>query len=181
MRKVGIIASGATETDAAIILNEGEERRVKTEDLVLIANKCGNKVLAVCRGGLGSNENLRTGSYSPGVAYARMGRHPSSAKEFYQFGLSVVGDVTGELAQNKLILAPSSDVEVFEDEDNPMRYLGSGEFTIGFYKEHPNWRVPVDEKFIIGTFRKYCSRHTGYNALLSTGKSHIWTLVQSLS
>lgn len=51
-------AGRATETDAAVIPNEDEEKRVKTEDLVLIANKCGNKVLAVCRGGLGSNENL---------------------------------------------------------------------------------------------------------------------------
>jgi len=72
MRKVGIIASGASETDAAVILNEDEEKRVKTEDLVLIANKCGNKVLAVCRGGLGSNENLRTGSYSAALAYGRI-------------------------------------------------------------------------------------------------------------
>jgi len=165
MRKVGIIASGATETDAAVILNEDEEKLVKTEDLVLIANKCGNKVLAVCRGGLGSNENLRTGSYSPGVAYARMGRHPSSAKEFYQFGLSVIGDVTGELAQNKLILAPSSDVEVFEDEDNPMRYLGPGEFSIGFYKEHPNWSVPINEKFI--------PYHIGIFGVTGAGKSFL--------
>jgi len=42
MRKVGIIASGASETDAAVILNEDEEKRVKTEDLVLISNKCCN-------------------------------------------------------------------------------------------------------------------------------------------
>jgi len=165
MRKVGIVASGATETDAGVVLNEGEERLVKTEDLVLISNKCGNKVLAVCRGGLGSNENLRTGSYSPGVAYARMGRHPSSAKEFYQFGLSVIGDVTGELAQNKLILGPCSDVEVFEDEDNPMRYLGSGEFTIGFYKEHPNWKVPINEKFI--------PYHIGIFGVTGAGKSFL--------
>jgi hypothetical protein len=68
--------------------------------------------IAVCRGGLGSNENLRTGQYSPGVAYARIGRHPSNAKEFYAFGLSIIGDVTKELQQNKFVIAPSSEVEV---------------------------------------------------------------------
>ena len=80
MRKVGIVASGSTVMDAAVILAEGEEQCVKAEDLVVIRNRNGNEIMAVCRGGLGSNENLRTGSYSPGVAYARIGRHPSNAK-----------------------------------------------------------------------------------------------------
>jgi len=81
LRKIGIVASGSTEMSAAVILGEQEERNVRAEDLVLIRNRNGNDIMVVCRGGLGSNENLRTGSYSPGVAYARIGRHPSNAKE----------------------------------------------------------------------------------------------------
>jgi hypothetical protein len=46
--------------------------------------------MAVCRGGLGSNENLRTGAYSPGVAYARIGRHPHDYIE------SFIGDAIGD-------------------------------------------------------------------------------------
>ena len=154
-RKIGIVASGSSETGARVILNEGEEKVVKVEDLVLIKNENGNDIFAVCRGGLGSNDNLRTGFYSPGVAYARRGKKPSSAKEFYDFKLSVIGDVTTSLQQNKLIIAPSSDVYVFEDKDNPMRYLGPNDLTIGYYKEHPSWLVPVNSRFIpyhIGVF-----------------------------
>jgi len=46
--------------DAGVILAEGEEKNVKAEDLVLIKNRNGNRIMAVTRGGLGSNENLRT-------------------------------------------------------------------------------------------------------------------------
>jgi len=48
LRKIGIIASNLTEMDAAVILNEGEERNVKAEDLVLVRNRNGN-TLAIRR------------------------------------------------------------------------------------------------------------------------------------
>jgi len=76
MRKVGIVASGSTVVDAVVVLNEGEEKNVKSEDLVVINNRNGNQVMAVCRTGFGSNENLRVAGFSPGIAYARLGRHP---------------------------------------------------------------------------------------------------------
>lgn len=82
MRKIGIVASGSTVIDAAVILNEGEEKKVKAEDLVVIDNRNGNKIMSVCRTGVGSNENLRIAGFSPGIAYARLGRHPSTAKEY---------------------------------------------------------------------------------------------------
>ena len=154
-RRIGIVASGSSETIARVILNDGEEKIVKVEDLILIKNRNGNDIFAVCRGGVGSNDNLKTGAYSPGVAYARRGQKPSHAKEFYEFKLSVIGDVTASLTQNKLILAPCSDVYIFEDGENPMGYLGQGDITIGYYKEHPNWSVPINPKFIpyhIGVF-----------------------------
>lgn len=70
MRKIGIVASGSTEIAGQVILAEGEEKLVKTEDLVLIHNRNGNEVMAVCRGGLGSNENLKVGATE---SYGRCG------------------------------------------------------------------------------------------------------------
>ena len=164
LRKIGIVASGSTVMDAAVILAEGEERHVKSEDLVLIHNRNGNEIMAVCRGGLGSNENLRTGSYSPGVAYARIGRHPSNAKEFYAFGLSVVGEVSSaKLKENKMLIAPSSEVEIFGESDNPMEILGASSNTVGYYKDHSGWRVPMNPHFIC--------YHIGVFAATGAGKS----------
>lgn len=164
MRKIGIVASGSTVLDAGVILAEGEEKSVRAEDLVLIKNRNGNKIMAVTRGGLGSNENLRTSNYSPGVAYARVGRHPSNAKEFYAFGLRVVGEVLdSQLKENKMLIAPSSEVEIFEEHDNPMNILGTTENTIGYYKDHPNWKVPTNPDFIC--------YHMGVFAATGAGKS----------
>jgi hypothetical protein len=164
VRKVGIVASGSTEMDAAVILADGEEKLVKAEDLVVIHNRNGNEIMAVCRGGLGSNENLKTGAYSPGVAYARIGRHPSNAKEFYAFGLNVIGDISEKvLKENKMLIAPSSDVEIYEEEDNPMTSLGSSPNSIGYYKDHPKWQVPINTNFI--------HYHIGVFASTGAGKS----------
>ena len=164
MRRIGIVSSGSTVLEAGVILFEGEERNVKAEDLVLIKNRNGNQIMAVCRGGLGSNENLRTSNYSPGVAYARVGRHPSNAKEFYAFGLSIAGDTSeGSLKENKMLIAPSSEVEIFEEHDNPMSILGSTSSTVGYYKDHPGWKVPINPDFIC--------YHLGIFAATGAGKS----------
>lgn len=164
MRKIGIVASGCTELGASVILAEGEEKLVKAEDLVLVRNRNGNEIMAVCRNGLGSNENLRIGAYSPGVAYARIGHHPSNAKEYYAFGLDVIGDVsTEDLKENKMLIAPSSDVELYEEHDNPMASLGSTPNSIGYYKDHPNWKVPIDASYVC--------YHIGVFASTGAGKS----------
>lgn len=164
MRKIGIVASGSTIIDAIAILNEGEEKKVKTEDLVVINNRNGNKIMAVCRTGFGSNENLRAAGFSPGIAYARLGRHPSTAKEYYAFTLDVLGDIsTGKLEQNKTVIGPSSDVLLFEQEDNPMNHLGSPNGSVGYYKDHPKWTVPMIARFI--------PYHIGVFAVTGAGKS----------
>lgn len=169
MRKIGIVASGSTQSQATVLLNAGEEKKVKAEDLVLVKNKGGNEILAVCRSGMGVNENLKAGQFSPGVAYARMGKNPSNAKEFYAFDLSTLGDVaSGRLQENRFIIAPSSDVELFEEEDNPMRYLGDATaqtFTLGHYKEKTAWRVPVDPAFLC--------YHIGVFSITGSGKSFL--------
>ena len=164
MRKIGIIASGSTVIDATAILNAGEEKNVKAEDLVIIDNRNGNKIMAVCRTALGSNENLRAVGFSPGIAYARLGRHPSTAKEYYAFSLDVLGDISAEkLEQNKTVIAPSSDVILFEQSDNPMNHLGSPNGSVGYYKGHKNWTVPMIARFI--------PYHIGVFAVTGAGKS----------
>lgn len=166
MRKIGIVASGSTVIDAGVILNAGEEKNVKAEDLVIIDNRNGNKVMAVCRTAFGSNENLRAAGFSPGIAYARLGKHPSTAKEFYSFSLDVVGDIsTGKLGQNKTVIAPSSDVLLYEQSDNPMSNLGTPNGSVGYYKEHPKWTVPMIAKFI--------PYHIGVFAVTGAGKSRL--------
>jgi hypothetical protein len=164
LRKVGIVASGSTVIDAITILNDGEEKKVKAEDLVVIDNRNGNRIMAVCRTAVGSNENLRAVGFSPGIAYARLGRHPSTAKEYYVFTLDVLGDISSEkLEQNKTVIAPSSEVLLFEQEDNPMSHLGSPNGSVGYYKDHPKWTVPMLAKFI--------SYHIGVFAVTGAGKS----------
>ena len=164
MRKIGIVASGSTVIDAIVILNEGEEKHVKAEDLTVIENRNGNRIMAVCRTAVGSNENLRAVGFSPGIAYARLGRHPSTAKEYYAFTLDVLGDISaGKLEQNKTVIAPSSDVVLFEQDDNPMNHLGTPDGSVGYYKDHPKWTVPMVAKFI--------PYHIGVFAVTGAGKS----------
>ena len=168
MRKIGIVASGSTVIDADVLLNEGEEKNVKAEDLVIIKNENGNKIMAVCRTAVGNNDNLRAIGFSPGIAYARLGRHPSTAKEYYMFTLDVLGDVSSsKLEQNKTVIAPASDVIIFEEADNPMKNLGQREGEenegIGYYKGHSNWTIPTVARFI--------PYHIGVFAVTGAGKS----------
>lgn len=173
MRRIGIVASKSSVTGATVILNEGEEKKVKTEDLVLIDNKNGNKILAVCRRGFGVDENLEVGGYyRPGIIYARKGYKPSDAKQHFNFSTSAIADVTATFGQNKIIIAPSSDVHIFEEGDNPMKYLRrgiereGGEIpTVGFYKDKESWDVPVNPEYI--------SRHIGVFGVTGCGKSFL--------
>lgn len=166
MKTVGIISSGSSETEASVILNEDMEKTVKVEDLVLIRNRAGNEILGVCRRSQGVNDNIRGTAYSPGVAYAKRGRKPSDAKEFFSFRINVIGEVEAwkGLKQNKLVIAPSSEVQVFEKE-NPMDLFGSFDHTLGYYKEHPDWEVPVNAKFI--------PYHIGIFSVTGGGKSFL--------
>jgi len=164
---IGMVSSGASESRATVILYDGMERKVRNESLVIIRNKNGGDVLAVCRGGRGLNENVKTGSFNPGVAYAKRGRIPSSAKEYYIFNLEVIGAVGEDgIEQNKLIIAPTSVVELFSDEDDPMRLLSKGsDLTIGHYWGRPNWRVPI--------LKQYINYHIGIFGVTGSGKSYL--------
>ena len=95
MQSIGIIASNSSETEARVILFDQKEKIVQTESLVEVNNLNEGKIMAVLRKGTGNNETLNPGFYNPGVAYARIGGHPSNAKEIYDFSLSVIG-VIGE-------------------------------------------------------------------------------------
>jgi len=163
---IGVISSGASESRASVILYDGMEKVVKNESLVIIRNRNGGEVLAVCRGGRGLNENVKTASFSPGVAYAKTGKVPSSVKEFYVFNLEIIG-VIGEngVEQNKLIIAPTSLVEMYRSGDDPMKHLCGSNLTIGHYWAEPRWRVPV--------LKQYINYHIGIFGVTGSGKSYL--------
>lgn len=163
---IGIICSGASESSAIVVLYEGMEKEVKNESLVLIKNKNGGNVLAVCRGGLGINDSLRTGAFTPGVAYAKSRRTPSSVKEYFLFKLQVIGEINDRgISQNKTIIAPTSVVEIFTDDDAPMQHLGKSDLSIGHYWEKPKWKVPV--------LKEYINYHIGVFGITGSGKSYL--------
>ena len=163
---IGIVCSGTSESSATVVLYDGMEKEVKNESLVLIKNKNGGDVLAVCRGGLGINESLRTGTFTPGVAYAKSRRIPSSVKEYFLFKLQVIGEINDDgISQNRIIIAPTSTVEIFTDEDSPMQYLGKSELFIGHYWGRPRWKVPV--------LKEYINYHIGVVGVTGSGKSYL--------
>jgi len=159
---VGVVGDGAEVTWAPLILMKGKEKEVMIEDLVLIDNLNGNLVLGVCRRGFGRSPGLKRDRYSPGRAYARMGKVPSEARESFDFTLSIVGEVgPSGIKQNKLIIAPRSMVYAFR-KGNPLELLG-GSYDIGYYKDHPDWSVPVRPEYI--------SYHIGVFCVTGWGKS----------
>jgi len=159
LKLIGVVGSTTFTTKAPLILVEGMEKEVREEDLVAIKNLNGGLILAVCREGAGINDNLRVGSYSPGVAYVRAtGRSPSSAKESYHFILSFIGLIEGDgMKTNDLLVAPGSPVYLFRgSEHNPVEYIKPKKCVLGGHLiGERGWRVPFDSTFIpyhIGVF-----------------------------
>ncbi|MDJ0273895.1 MAG: ATP-binding protein [Nitrososphaerota archaeon] len=167
LEQIGVIASQSTENSAIMVLQEGKEGTVTNETLVLIDNRAGNKILAVCRGGFGYNDALRTSAYTPGIAYAKRGHGPSSSKEYFGFRLVVIGDVTdGTVKQNTMIIAPGSPVYRFNERLNPMNFLYRSRFTVGYYaKGHKSWTIPL--------MADYLSHHIGVFGVTGSGKSFL--------
>jgi hypothetical protein len=167
LEQIGVVASQSSENSAFMVLQEGKEGTVTNETLVLIDNRAGNRILAVCRGGFGYNEALRTSAYTPGIAYAKRGHGPSSSKEYFGFRLVVIGDVTeGVVKQNTMIIAPGSPVYRFNEKLNPMRFLYKSDFTIGYYANgHKSWTIPL--------MAEYLSHHIGVFGVTGSGKSFL--------
>ncbi|MEN3047223.1 MAG: DUF87 domain-containing protein [Candidatus Caldarchaeales archaeon] len=167
LEEIGVVASGSKENESLVVLYEGMEKVVTNESLVLIDNRNGNRVLAVCRGGFGVNDSLRTSGYTPGIAYARRGGTTSTAKEYYAFRLVAIGDVTsGKIVQNATIIAPGSKVYRFNERFNPMRFLSSSEQRLGYYATgYRTWEVPVQAEYI--------SSHIGIFGVTGSGKSFL--------
>lgn len=161
MKRIGIIASNSSESSATVILQEGLEREVKVEDLVLIKNRAtGEDVLAVLRSGEGVNEALKTTIYRPGIAYAKKGGMPSGSRETFNFKAVAIGTVAERgVEQNRSVIAPRSEVFLFNSKDeNPFEKLAIGREALWGnleYEMNRNWKVPVDKFFIpyhIGVF-----------------------------
>ena len=167
LEHIGFIGDGAGITWAPLILVEGMEREVGTEELVVVKNLNGNEVLAVCRKGFGRSPGLRRDRYTPGRAYVRIGRRPSSSRDSFDFELSVIGELTPEGArQNKLIIAPRSEVYRFRG-GNPFELMGvEMRYEVGYYKDHPNWRVPALPEYIPYHIGVFCTTGWGKTSLV---------------
>jgi len=165
--RIGIIGDGAEVTWAPVILIEGKEKNIGTEELVLINNLNGNKILAVCRRGYGRNPGLSKERYSPGRAYARVGELPSPSRESFDFDLSVIGEITGDgIRQNKLIIAPRSEVYMFKDK-NPFELMNVDmQNEIGYYKDHKEWKVPALVEYIPYHIGVFCTTGWGKTSLV---------------
>ncbi|NIQ07406.1 MAG: ATP-binding protein [Candidatus Korarchaeota archaeon] len=176
LERVGCIGDGGQITWAPLILVEGKEKEMGTEELVVVENLNGNAVLAVCRSGYGRSPSLQRSRYSPGRAYARLGEQPSSSRESFDFNLSVVGEVTSEtVRQSKLILAPRSAVYRFTS-GNPFSLMGiSEEYEVGYYKDHPAWKVPALPKYVPYHLGAFCTTGWGKTSLV---RSKIIPLLQ---
>lgn len=172
LRLVGVVGSPSSTSSAPLILLEGMEKDLREEEAVAIDNFNGSPILAVCRSGTGINENLKVGSYSPGVAYARtLGKTPSRAKESYHFTLSFIGVVEkNSIKPNDTMVAPGSPVYTFKGSKyNPLDYLQPKSCVKGgFLASNEDWEVPFDASFIpyhifivgaTGSGKSFLARH----------------------
>jgi len=172
VQEIGKVADGATESSASVILYQGKESWVSSEELVLIKNggkKPYGEVLGVLRKGLGRNDFLNTQYYKPELAYVKHGGEPSGAREVFSFTVMVVGEVSEgkPLAINRKIIAPGSSVSVFEDE-NPLEIYLKPSARVPAYlcahlDRHPSWRIPADASYI--------PYHVGVYGTTGSGKS----------
>ncbi len=162
LRHIGVTGSSTSTTSAPLILLEGMEDEVREEDIVLIENRNGDLILAVCRQGTGVNENLRVGSYSPGIAYVRAkGEAPSKVKESYHFTLMFIGVIDEDgVRSNDAIVSPGVPVYTFKGSDyNPLTLIEPrdeyGCVHGGFLAKERKWSIPFHKRFIpyhIGVF-----------------------------
>jgi hypothetical protein len=168
---VGLTGSTTQVTEAPLILLEGLEAEVREEDIVVVVNRGRDYIFAVCRQGLGVNEDLRVGGYSPGVAYVRSkGQPPSKAKETYHFTLSFIGVLTGRgIKTNDIIVAPGSPVYLFRRDRglNPLEFIKPREYVAEGYLANSDgrWAVPFNKEFI--------PYHVGVFGATGSGKSRL--------
>ena len=166
---IGVTGSSTSTSSAPLILLEGMEGSVREEEVVLVENANGNRILAVCRRGMGVNDNLKIGSYSPGIAYVRStGSIPSKSKESYYYILSFIGVIDGRgIRQNDLIVAPGSKVYSFKGSNiNPLELMANGSCVFkGHLAKERAWPVPFDLRF--------ASYHIGVFGATGSGKSYL--------
>ena len=176
LRHIGVTGSSTSTTSAPLILLEGMEDEVREEDIVLIENRNGDLILAVCRQGTGVNENLRVGSYSPGIAYVRAkGEVPSKVKESYHFTLMFIGVIDEDgVRSNDAIVSPGVPVYTFKGSDyNPLTLIEPrdeyGCVHGGFLAKERKWSVPFHKRFI--------PYHIGVFGTTGSGKSFLTRLL----
>jgi DNA helicase HerA-like ATPase len=156
LKLIGRVADSSTETSARLILLKDLERKITSEELVIIKNggeeNTVNQILGVLREGLGKNEFLSHTSYKPDVAFMKYGGEPSSSREVYSFSVKPIGSI-GEngIEPNRAIIQPRSPVYLLEDTDRPLEWLAKGKKCIwldAYLEGHKEWKIPVDITYI---------------------------------
>jgi hypothetical protein len=85
MKKMSIVASGSTVIEATAIINPGEEKTVKADDVAIMDDRDHSKIKAICRKAVGSNENLRATGFSLG--------QPLPRRFYPESSIEIVGNV----------------------------------------------------------------------------------------
>ncbi|MCS7139025.1 MAG: DUF87 domain-containing protein, partial [Crenarchaeota archaeon] len=181
LEKIGIVASDSSENKARVLLEEKQELRVRSEEIVVIDTPNGY-VLGVLRSGSGVNEALKANAYRPSIAYAKRGGMPSGSREIYTFEIMVIGVITDSgIEQNRLIIPPRSNVYLFKKgASNPLEYVARNRPVIwgACLDGHENWKIPFDSSFLtyhIGVFgatgsgKSWLTRYVVIPVLLQAG------------
>jgi hypothetical protein len=101
VEKIGIVATRSFTERVEIILFEGYETKVKSEEIAFIDNS-GEKVFGILRNGKGINDLLNPNSFRPTLSYAKIGGEVPSSREVYSFEFITIGVIeNGKIKQNR--------------------------------------------------------------------------------
>ncbi|MGQ9469393.1 MAG: helicase HerA domain-containing protein [Nitrososphaerales archaeon] len=162
---IGFVASLSGATTCTILLVEGLEDKVREETFVMVKDR-GRWVLGVIRAGTGIDDNLQAGRYSPGIAYAKKGHAPSSARRSFYYTFSVIGQLKDNgLEENRQVIRPGSQAYLVQDR-NPFSAFKQGDYLwAGNYWECEDWEIPFHKDFI--------PYHIGVYGATGCGKSFL--------
>lgn len=163
MEKIGVVATHSSTQRVEVILLEGYEKKVKSEEIVLIDNS-GEEVLGILRNGKGVNDLLNPNTFKPSVSYAKIGGDIPSEREIYSFEFITIGIIEKDgIKQNKKIIKPGSPVYLLDK--NPFDSLKNQNYSYmdAYLEGHADWKILVDTRHV--------NQHMGIFGTTGAGKS----------
>jgi len=163
VEKIGIVATRSFTERVEIILFEGYETKVKSEEIAFIDNS-GEKVFGILRNGKGINDLLNPNSFRPTLSYAKIGGEVPSSREVYSFEFITIGVIeNGKIKQNRKIIKPGS--PVYLPKENPFDSLKGETYSYldAYLEGHDEWKILVDSSHL--------NQHIGIFGTTGAGKS----------